>query len=113
MIRFAVIVLLLWSSTIAPAAAGPLWTFCVASALGSKDVWITDLFSAATNRDRLERELKSLLERRGHARIVAQCPEPTDDKVAVVNAQTTAEEFNRKLGSAMHSVPAQEFPGRP
>jgi hypothetical protein len=113
MIRFAVIVLFLWSSTIAPAATGPLWTFCVASALGSKDVWITGLFSAGAGRDRLERELTRLLERQGHGRVVAQCPRPTDDKVSVVNAQTTAEEFNRKVGSVMHALPAQEFPPRP
>jgi len=96
----------------APAAASPLWTFCVASALGTKDIWITSLFPAEANRERLEQELKALLERQGHPRIVAQCPRPTEDKVSAVNAQTTAEEFNRKLGSVLHGVPAREFPPR-
>jgi hypothetical protein len=95
-----------------PALAGSAWTFCVASALGSKDIWITSLFFAATDRERLETELKSLLERQGHSRIVAQCPEPSEDKVSVLDAQITAEEFNRKLGSVLHSLPAREFPPR-
>ena len=95
-----------------PASASPPWTFCVAAALGSKDIWITALFPAAIDRERLEAELKGLLERQGHARIVAQCPQPKDDKVEVVNAQTVAEEYNRKLGNALHAVPAQEFPPR-
>ena len=96
----------------APAAAGPSWTFCVASAVGSKDIWITSVFPADTGRERLEEELKSQLERQGHQRIVAQCPQPMEDKVSALNAQTTAEEFNRKLGSALHGVPAREFPPR-
>jgi hypothetical protein len=95
-----------------PAAASPLWTFCVASTQGTKDVWITELFPATPNRERLEAELKGLLEREGHSHIVAQCPAPSDDKLSVVNAQTTAEEFNRKLGSTLHGVSAREFPLR-
>jgi hypothetical protein len=95
-----------------PAFAGPLWTFCVASALGTTDVWITELFPATPNRERLEAELKGLLERAGHSRIIAQCLTPSDDKVSVVNAQTTAEEFNRKLGSTLQGVPTREFPLR-
>jgi hypothetical protein len=96
-----------------PAAAGPAWTFCVASALGSKDVWITGPLFTSTDRDKLEDQFKSLLERQGHSRIVAQCPSPSEDKPAVVNAQTKAEEFNRKLGSTLHGVSAREFPPRP
>ena len=92
------------------ASAEPRWTFCVAQALGTKDVWVTDLFVAQVDRERLETGLRSLLEREGHARVVAQCPRPSDDKVAVVNSQTTAEEFNRKLGSVLHEVPARDVP---
>jgi hypothetical protein len=96
----------------APAAASPGWTFCVASALGSKDIWITSLFTAPTDREKLEEELKAFLERQGRQRIVAQCPQPTEDKVSALNAQTTAEEFNRKLGSVLHGLSAREFPPR-
>jgi hypothetical protein len=51
--------------------------------------------------------LKSALARQSHERADAQCPRPSADKVAVVNAQTTAEEFNRKLGAVLHDLPAR------
>jgi hypothetical protein len=92
----------------APARAATRWTFCVAAALDARDVWITDVFIARAERERLEADLKALLVRQGQQRIVAQCPEPRDDKTAVVNAQTTAEEFNRKLGKSLHALALQE-----
>jgi hypothetical protein len=95
-----------------PVAAAERWTFCVATALGAKDAWITEVFSGALDRERLETSLKNLLERQGAARIVAQCPQPGDDKTAVVNAQVAAEDYNRKLGETLHAVGAQEFPPR-
>jgi hypothetical protein len=95
----------------APAAAGERWTFCVASALGAKDVWISDVF-AGSDRERLEAQFKDILQRQGVARVVAQCPLPSDDKTSVVNAQIAAEDFNRKLGAVLHAAPAQEFPLR-
>jgi hypothetical protein len=95
-----------------PAAAAERWTFCVASSLGAKDVWITEVFAAVADRERLETEFRDVLERQGSSRIVAQCPRPDADKTSVVNAQIAAEEFNRKLGGLLHAVSAQEFPPR-
>jgi hypothetical protein len=89
------------------AFAEPRWTFCVASAQGARDVWITNVFAASVARERLEVGMKSALERQGHTRIDAQCPQPSADKVAVINAQTIAEEFNRKLGAVLHDLPAR------
>jgi hypothetical protein len=101
------------SALAAPQAfADQQWTFCVASDPGTSDVWITEVFVAPAARERLETELKSVLERQGHSRIVTQCPQPSADKVAVVNAQTTAEEFNRRLGSVLHDMSASDFPPR-
>ena len=94
-----------------PAAAREAWTFCVASLPGAKDVWITDVFAADVDRERLETDLKNLMERRG-AHVVAQCPKPRADKTSVVNAQIDAETFNRKLGAALHALTSQEFPQR-
>jgi hypothetical protein len=88
------------------------WTFCVASASGLKDVWITDVFAANRNRERLEQDLKGLLRAQGVEHAVAQCPAPEADKTAAVNAQFTAAEFNRKLGRALHEVSAPEFEPR-
>ena len=89
------------------AFAAPQWTFCVASAQGARDVWITDVFAVTASRQQLEAGLKRTLERQGRRRVDAQCPQPSADKVAVVNAQTTAEEFNRKLGAVLHDLPAR------
>jgi hypothetical protein len=75
-------------------------------------VWITEVFSSALDRERLETGLKAVLERQGASRIVAQCPLPNDDKTGVVNAQVAAEDFNHKLGATLHAVAAQEFPPR-
>jgi hypothetical protein len=94
------------------AFAEPQWTFCVASAPGTSDVWITEVFAAPVDRERLETELKSVLARQGHARVDVQCPQPSADKVAAVNAQTTAEQFNRRLGSVLHDMSASDFPPR-
>src|SRR5271156_3942219 len=77
--------------------AGQSWTFCVASALATKDVWITEVITPSVDRERLEMELKNMLQRQRHSRVIAQCPQPSEDKIAVVNAQTTAEQFNSKL----------------
>ena len=102
--------MLLAAVSAATPAAAEGWTFCVASMLGAKDVWITDVFPAAVDREQLEGDLKALLERSGATRIIAQCPLPSDDKVSAVNAQIGAEAFNRKLGSALHAISAAEFP---
>ncbi len=94
------------------AAADQQWTFCVASARGGDDVWITDVFAATRGRERLESDLKNYLRRQGVAGAVTQCPQPKDDKTEVVNAQFAATEFNRKLGHTLHEVAAPEFEPR-
>ncbi len=110
--RLSIALMLLFFVAAPPVAAGDRWTFCVASVLGSKDVWISEVFPAGSDRERLEAEFKDVLERQGSSRIVAQCPQPSDDKTSVVNAQIVAEEFNQKLGASLHAVSAQEFPAR-
>jgi hypothetical protein len=110
--RFALAFISLAAALAATPAAAERWTYCVASMLGAKDVWITDVFPTGPDREQLEADLKALLERSGASRIVAQCPLPSDDKVSVVNAQIGAEAFNRKLGAALHAISAAEFPRR-
>ena len=94
------------------ASSAPRWTFCVAAASGGAEVWISDVFSADTSREKLEGAFKSAVERLGAAGADAQCPNPRDDKTVAVNAQIDAEAFNRKMGANLHAVPASEFPGR-
>ncbi len=111
--RFAatrILLALLLGAAPLPARAG--WTFCVAAAPGDRDVWITDVFAAGRDRERLEADLKGFLKGQGVAGAVAQCPLPKDDKTEAVNAQFTAAEFNRRLGHALHEVEAPEFEPR-
>ncbi len=94
------------------AHAGAVWTFCVAESSGGKDIWLTDVFPASRDRERLEADFKTYLKARGVGGAIAQCPAPKDDKTAVVNAQFTAAEFHRKLGDSLHEVVAPEFESR-
>jgi hypothetical protein len=107
-VQFVVILALAPSASV----AAPKWTFCVASETAANDVWITDVFPTTARRESLEIDFKALLERGGRSRIVAQCPQTSADKVATINAQIAAEEFNRKLGSILHEILAREFPPR-
>ncbi|MGA2487964.1 MAG: hypothetical protein ABSF49_18555 [Roseiarcus sp.] len=71
---------------------------------------MTQVFSAYARREVVESELEAFLKRESLSGFVAQCPQPSPNKVAVVNAQTTAIEFNRKLGAVMHELREKEFP---
>ena len=91
------------------AAASESWTFCVASARGGDNVWITDVFAAPRDRVQLERDVKAYLARQGATRVDVQCPAPVADKTAAVNAQSAAIAFNRKLGATLYEVRAGEL----
>ncbi len=90
----------------AAAPADDRWTFCVAES--GHEIWITEVFAAAQQRERLEADFKALLLARGVPRPVAQCPEPQRDKIDVVNAQFTAAEFHRQLGDTLHAAAAPD-----
>jgi hypothetical protein len=94
----------------APARAG--WTFCIAETSTGDDVWISGVFEAERDRDRLEGDLRAYLKGRGVANPVAQCPQPRDDKTEAVNAEITAAEFQRKLNRTLHEIPAASFERR-
>src|ERR1700742_4861571 len=100
--RLALAVLL--AALAQPARAS--WTFCIAESDGGKQIWITSVFPAAQERERLELDFKMLLRDRGVLNPIVQCPFPQDDKIEVVNSQFTALEFHRKLGDSLHSVAA-------
>jgi len=96
----------------AMAHAQPRWTFCVASSKSGADVWITGVFAAERSRVGLESAFKAILERSGAAGADVQCPQPREDKTEAVNAEFEAEEFNRKLGAALHAVSAGALQSR-
>jgi hypothetical protein len=105
---------LLAIALIAPSSAfsAPRWTFCVASSKGGNEVWMTGVFAAERDRERLEGEFRNVVERLSAMAADAQCPLPRENKMEAVNAQIDAEKFNRKLGAKLHAVAANEFPPR-
>ena len=109
---FAALVLFVAVVSSSPTLASTGWTFCVGESNGGKDIWMTSVFNATRERERLEIDFRSYLKGRGVAGAIVQCPAPKDDKTAMVNAQFTAAEFHRKLGDALHEVDAPEFSPR-
>ena len=73
------------------ASAAPHWTFCVAAANGGSEIWLSDVFAADADREKLEGAFKAAVERLGATAANAQCPQPRDDKTVAVNAQIDAE----------------------
>jgi hypothetical protein len=96
----------------APSAseAAQMWTFCVASAPGGGEVWITAPFASSSDRRALEAAMQTTLKRHEGERALAQCPQPSADKAAVVDAQQAAIALNRKHGAILHALPQQDFP---
>src|SRR5271165_445766 len=92
--------------------AAPRWTFCVAAAQDGVEVWLSEVFQAGENREKLEGAFKTAVERLGATGAVAQCPQPREDKTVALNAQIDAEAFNRKMGANIHAVATNDFPGR-
>jgi len=98
----------LGATLLASTAAQAGWTFCVAEASGP-DIWVSQVFAAPRDRERLEVEFKAFLKTQGVVDSDIQCPAAKDDKTEMVNAQFTAIEFHRKLGDTLHEVPLSEF----
>jgi hypothetical protein len=96
----------------APGSARAGWTFCIAESSGGKNIWLTGVFTATRERERLEGDFRAYLKSQGVDQSIAQCPASKDDKTEMLNARFTAAEFHRKLGDALHEVTAPEFDPR-
>ena len=94
-------VLVVLIATAQPAAKG--WTFCIAEA--ADDIFVTDVFEAALEREKLEALFAARLKARAVPHPDVQCPAPLTDKTEAVNAQFTAIAFQRKLGRTLHAEP--------
>jgi hypothetical protein len=110
--RLSVVLVVALAFAQTTSAASQMWTFCLASAPGGGEVWITNPFASSSDRRVLEAAMQAALKRREGERTQAQCPLSSSDRAAVVNAQTTAIEFNRKAGKILHQLPDDEFPPR-
>jgi len=100
------------AALVAPDAAWAGWTFCVAETSGGDEIWLTEVFAASMDRERLEGEFKAYLKSRGESGAVVQCPAAKEEKTEMLNARFTASEFHRKLGDVTHEVKLSEFAPR-
>ena len=85
-----------------PTAKG--WTFCIAEA--GDDIYVTEVFEATLDREKLESLYAARLRANGVARADVQCPAPLLDRTEAVNAQFTAISFQRNLLHRLHPEPA-------
>ena len=83
--------------------AGKGYTFCIAEA--GDDIFVTEVFEAALDREKLEASFAARLRPRAAARPDVQCPAPVSDRTDAVNAQFTAIAFQRSLGRTLHAEP--------
>ena len=95
-----------------PAAAQPQsrWTFCVASAAGADQIFMSAVFVAAAPRARLESAFAATVARLGAAGATALCPNPRPDKDVVLDALSNAEKVDRERGATLRAVAASDFP---
>lgn len=84
-----------------PASKG--WTFCIAEA--GEDIFVTEVFEASLDREKLEASFAARLRPHAVAHTVVQCPAPLSDRIEAVNAQFTAIAFQRSLGRTLHAEP--------
>jgi hypothetical protein len=88
------------------AAAQPTtkgWTFCIAEA--GDDIFVTEVFRATLEREKLETVYAAKLRTQGVPRADVQCPAPLGEKTDAINAQFVAIEFQRKLSHHLHVEP--------
>ena len=113
MCAFLARVLLCLALMVGVAHASESWTFCVAESGDGHNTWITWVFRATKDRERLEADFKTYLERHDVPGAIVQCPAPKrapkGHKTAVLNAQLTAIKFHRKLGDTLQDAIIPEF----
>jgi hypothetical protein len=92
----------------APASAQE-WRFCVGVAPAAHEAVITDIFSSAAESARLEHRLENYFRVRHARALTFQCPRGGSERVAAMNAQTAALQFNRMLGFSVGGMTAAEL----
>jgi hypothetical protein len=85
------------------------WRFCVGVAPGAHEAVITDVFASAAESARLEHRLENYFRLRKARALTFQCPRGATERVAALNAQTTALQFNRQIGFSVNGLPASEL----
>ncbi|MBB4199512.1 hypothetical protein GGD83_003328 [Rhodoblastus sphagnicola] len=89
-----------------PAAADE-WRFCVGVAPANHESVISDVFTSGADSARLESRLQGWYRAHHGRTLTFQCPHG-GDRVAALNGQTAALQFNRTLGYAVNGLPVNE-----
>ena len=103
MIRRAVAFVIL----LATPASAQEWRFCVGVAPATHETVISDIFSSGADSARLEQRLQTWYRAHRGRSLTFQCPRG-GDRVAALNGQTAALQFNRTMGYAVNGLPSNE-----
>ncbi|MCW2317444.1 hypothetical protein SAMN06265338_103187 [Rhodoblastus acidophilus] len=83
------------------------WRFCVGVAPASHETVISDIFASGADSARLEQRLATYYRAHHGRTLTFQCPRG-GDRVAALNGQTAALQFNRSVGYAVNGLPLNE-----
>jgi hypothetical protein len=92
---------------LASPAAAQEWRFCVGVAPASHESVISDIFNSGAESARLEQRLQVWYRAHRGRTLTFQCPRG-GDRVAALNGQTAALQFNRTMGYAVNGLPSNE-----
>ena len=91
----------------APASAQD-WRFCIGVDPASHEAVITDTFASSADSGVLERRFENWFQARKGRALTFQCPRG-GERLDALNAQTTALQFNRRMGFSVGSLPAADI----
>jgi hypothetical protein len=83
------------------------WRFCVGVVPSSHETVISDIFTSEADSGRLEHKLEAYYRTKRAKTLTFQCPRG-GDRVAALNGQTAALQFNRTLGYSVNGLPSHE-----
>jgi hypothetical protein len=84
------------------------WRFCVGVSAARHETVISDIFASDADSARLEQKFAAWYRARYGRLLTFQCPRG-GDRVAALNGQTAALQFDRAMGYAVNGLSAHEF----
>jgi hypothetical protein len=90
-----------------PSRAGE-WRFCVGFAPATHEAVITDVFDTSAESAQIEHRLEGYFRARRGKTLVFQCAQGAPERVAALNAQTQALQFDRVMGYSVSGFAAAE-----
>ncbi|MCW2273518.1 hypothetical protein GJ654_05250 [Rhodoblastus acidophilus] len=97
----------LFAILLATPATAQEWRFCVGVAPASHESVISDIFTSGAEPARLEQRLQAWYRAHRGRTLTFQCPRG-GDRLAALNGQTAALQYNRTMGYAVNGLPSNE-----